>query len=401
MSSVTTAPGLLSLDPIQGLVDYVADIKPFHTKIFEVLFEYVNTDAVNTTVVDNLKLDIEDNQSYYTSTVDPAQPYFTNVNNVGGGVTSNALWFNPTNNTLYLRNQANTAWVILETHVLTNPNSGGTLETTITEFMETVAFDWTGTYTYPIVSANSTTNSIVLAGNISNALKPEDITAIVGSAGNNGPHVISSSAFDPISNTTTVFLDTVPSSVGGGTFEVQNVDITYWYEFSIVGVNSSPPSLPSQASSASNIGNPSDTASARSLSNFVIGQSHAVLFPQQSGEFLSSPTITVRGNATTSIQVGAEFLVQGSGGTPTSTPTGNDALYHATFVQYLPLVDQTVIGVNACVGVPTPTLVSQPGGMVVPYRFIAQTSGGTYDNTGYDSGSFDKSAGSIIYTQPE
>lgn len=35
------------LDPIQGLVDYVLDVKPYHTKIVEVMIEYVyNDDAV-------------------------------------------------------------------------------------------------------------------------------------------------------------------------------------------------------------------------------------------------------------------------------------------------------------------------------------------------------------------
>lgn len=40
------------LDPIQGLVDYVLDVKPYHTKIVEVMIEYVYDDNVNGIVSD-------------------------------------------------------------------------------------------------------------------------------------------------------------------------------------------------------------------------------------------------------------------------------------------------------------------------------------------------------------
>ena len=33
-----------TLDPVQGLVDYVLEIKPYHTKVVEVLVEYIQTD---------------------------------------------------------------------------------------------------------------------------------------------------------------------------------------------------------------------------------------------------------------------------------------------------------------------------------------------------------------------
>jgi diacylglycerol kinase family enzyme len=46
------------LDPVQGLVDFVNDIKPYHTKIVEVLVEYVQTDKVNVTVNDDFSFHI-------------------------------------------------------------------------------------------------------------------------------------------------------------------------------------------------------------------------------------------------------------------------------------------------------------------------------------------------------
>jgi hypothetical protein len=45
-----------TLDPIQGLVDYVLDIKPYHTKIAEVLIEYVYNDNVVTLIDETLVL---------------------------------------------------------------------------------------------------------------------------------------------------------------------------------------------------------------------------------------------------------------------------------------------------------------------------------------------------------
>lgn len=43
-----------NLDPVQGLVDYVLDIKPYHTKIIEVLVEYVYEEKVDVTITEAL-----------------------------------------------------------------------------------------------------------------------------------------------------------------------------------------------------------------------------------------------------------------------------------------------------------------------------------------------------------
>lgn len=43
------------LDPIQGLVDYVLDVKPYHTKIIEVMIEYVYNDDVTGVVSDAIE----------------------------------------------------------------------------------------------------------------------------------------------------------------------------------------------------------------------------------------------------------------------------------------------------------------------------------------------------------
>lgn len=371
MTSITTAPGLKTIDPIEGLAAYVQNIKPYHTKIFEVSFEYVYTDAVKTTITDVLNWTIDINQTYYTSTTDPS---------LVGPVNAGSFWYDPATMTLYIRNTADTAWLLYQTNI-SNPDKSGSIDVTATEFFETLVFDWSGNYSYSITAVVGDTISVV--GNVTTQLKTQDLTEI-----NGNPYTIVSFTFDPINDKTIITLNTTPVASVADMFVVQDVDITYWYQFSIEIVNPIA-SQPSQASPAPNIGNPSDTASAQSLSNFVIQQPHVILFPQQTGGFTLAPTITVQGNATTAIQVGAEFLIQGSG--------VNDGLYHAVYLQYLPLTNQTLIGVGPTTGVPTPTLTATGGGMVVPYRFINETQSGSYDNSGYDAGPYDENAGSIIH----
>ena len=45
-----------TLDPVQGLVDYVLEIKPYHTKIVEVLVEYIQVDPINVTMEEDLDM---------------------------------------------------------------------------------------------------------------------------------------------------------------------------------------------------------------------------------------------------------------------------------------------------------------------------------------------------------
>ena len=47
------------LDPIQGFVDYINDIKPYHTKIAEVLIEYQQVELVDITIIEDLQFVID------------------------------------------------------------------------------------------------------------------------------------------------------------------------------------------------------------------------------------------------------------------------------------------------------------------------------------------------------
>lgn len=56
MTNLTKA--LSRIDPTEGFVQYVNTVKPYHSKILDVLLEYVYTDPVRTTVKEKWKLDI-------------------------------------------------------------------------------------------------------------------------------------------------------------------------------------------------------------------------------------------------------------------------------------------------------------------------------------------------------
>lgn len=49
---------LFRIDPTQGLVDYVSSIKPYHTKVLDVLVEYVYSESIVATVTDNFNWEI-------------------------------------------------------------------------------------------------------------------------------------------------------------------------------------------------------------------------------------------------------------------------------------------------------------------------------------------------------
>lgn len=45
---------IINRDPVEGLVQYINDIKPYHTKIISVLVEYIHTDYLNVTITENI-----------------------------------------------------------------------------------------------------------------------------------------------------------------------------------------------------------------------------------------------------------------------------------------------------------------------------------------------------------
>jgi len=45
-----------AIDPVAGLVSYVEEIKPYHSKIIEVLVEYIHTDCIDVTITEDFEL---------------------------------------------------------------------------------------------------------------------------------------------------------------------------------------------------------------------------------------------------------------------------------------------------------------------------------------------------------
>lgn len=45
-------------DPLQSLLDYIADVKPYHTKVFEVTQTYTYNEPVKTTVKDSIAFNV-------------------------------------------------------------------------------------------------------------------------------------------------------------------------------------------------------------------------------------------------------------------------------------------------------------------------------------------------------
>lgn len=57
---------LVNKDPVEALVQYVLDIKPYHTKIIDVLVEYIYTDPLNVTITDEIEFNFGLDLNRYT-----------------------------------------------------------------------------------------------------------------------------------------------------------------------------------------------------------------------------------------------------------------------------------------------------------------------------------------------
>jgi hypothetical protein len=53
------ASNIIELDPVQGLLDYVLDIKPYHTKVIEILTEYVYDELIEIGIVEDFNLIVD------------------------------------------------------------------------------------------------------------------------------------------------------------------------------------------------------------------------------------------------------------------------------------------------------------------------------------------------------
>lgn len=63
-------------DPLEGFIEYVKNVKPYHTKILEIIVEYQYSDIVNITISEKLSMDIHLNFSENTLITIPENYYF-------------------------------------------------------------------------------------------------------------------------------------------------------------------------------------------------------------------------------------------------------------------------------------------------------------------------------------
>lgn len=185
MVTTTTFPGLVTLDPIQGLIDYVADIKPYHSKVFETSVEYVYTEYVNVNILDVNDLNIS----------------LLDVDNINTSVNENSSLAVPTN---------------------------------ISEM-----FDFFITAPDPItislLSTDITNNIVYFTGNITSSFQIGQLVVIDGSSsGNNGQYKLLTVGYNHTTSQTEITLNGLLGTNGTtGNVTLYPTDSTYNFSFPI------------------------------------------------------------------------------------------------------------------------------------------------------------------------
>lgn len=202
MVTTTTSPGLVNIDPIQGLENYVNDIKPFHTKVFEVLAEYVYTDYVNVTIVDQNVIAVDVTQA------DALDPTF----NENGGFT-------------YASGSGNVQWA----------------PTNITEMFD--FFITAPTPTTLAITSTDVTNAILnFAGNVTSDFELNDLIVVTGStSGNDGYYQLLSVGYNATTSQTVVTLNTLAGTDGTtGSVTIYHTDTTSNFAYPIASADVGP-----------------------------------------------------------------------------------------------------------------------------------------------------------------
>jgi hypothetical protein len=162
---------------------------------------------------------------------------------------------------------------------------------------ENLDFGWGSTQRWAIVRTDVGSSAIYVDGDITPTLDANDRVNIVGSAGNDNEYEINSFQYLVGTNETEVvvknpdlLIDTPTSPNLHGYFQLENIDITDWYQYLIADADS------------------------------------------------TTNTFSVFGNATADVQLGQQFRVFG---------TTNDGLYTVNAVIYDPLLGITAISVTS------------------------------------------------------
>lgn len=237
----------------------------------------------------------------------------------------------------------------------------GVAETTIDENLD---FGWGMTHRWAIKSTDAVNNNIIIDGDITGILDPDDTAIITGSQGNDDNYEIASFSYNGGTNETTITLTNPnlpvdPPSGLEGYFQLEDIDITGWFQYLI-----------KEANSVTNV-------------------------------------FTVHGDATTDVQTGAQFRVFG---------TQNDGLYTvSSSPTYNAIANTTDIPV-------TSISTDENGGWIESYRdygirlvfedfvgidiaenanaALIMTSGSlidSFDYTYFDVGSYDEDVATVLH----
>lgn len=228
-------------DPVQGLVDFVLDIKPYHTKIMQVLVEYVYFDQFVATFSEQLEMviDLKSAPSHFAVCEDSGWAMYpwglmnddSDPFNIPGNPNSGYRTFQPFLSPTSVSYWDDTddciprvgPWTVyaMITEELTFSPCDISFNDNITALVRdhTGVIDWDSTLKATTVLSFDT-NTIYFNGNQTFAgllgyVAPEDepdtVIAIHGSEVNDGTYTVLSSSFDPIGYQTAVVVDNITS----------------------------------------------------------------------------------------------------------------------------------------------------------------------------------------------
>ena len=200
---------LKQLDPVQGLVDYVLDIKPYHTKIIEVLVEYVYEEKVNVTILDLLNMEVhsyfpfEEFGNFECDDGFSASPYgsgLTPVISPNQGISFvNYPAINPTTNTF----------------IVSDNRAGDFLPGTLVN-LSTLIEDYTNVHDINgVTSGPAGSGSFVVNGDQTTQFIPSYQFNVYNSQGNDKTYTVTTSTFAAGKTTINVAQAVVSSIVSG------------------------------------------------------------------------------------------------------------------------------------------------------------------------------------------
>jgi len=216
-----------TIDPVQGLIDYVLDIKPYHTKIVEVLIDHVGSDTVNVIIEDRQQLDVDIlflddfyevplcDDGYGTRSFGSSRNFPITSPNPGISI-ENYPAINTTTNAVIIPGDASDDLLI------------GASMYIVTQFEDAIQ---------GVIIGSSGSGAFILSGDRTvefSGGSPTKTFTVTDSSSNDGSYVISHSVYSPGTDTTAIYVtQTVSASYDSG-FIITNGNNTGTFTISAV-----------------------------------------------------------------------------------------------------------------------------------------------------------------------